>query len=457
MIPCAGAHTEIALQNQSTEQCVGEGEQLAGQPASSLGDFGVNVPVIHNTLKGSPAVVQSDLLPPYMRRQNEFHPNPDVLEARDRTGILRVTTPFGVPAWLVTRLEDVREVLADYTRFSRKLPQDRVPVSKGEGMSEAEVAEMQEGIFVFSDPPEHTRVRAMLTPSFTAQEMARLEPRVVEIVNDHLDRMEENRPPADLATAFALPIPSLVISEILGVPYEARADFQRRASSILNPYLPPAERTKVIREAHEYMGSLVDAARQSPGDNMLGRLVRDHGHELNRNELIGMGNLLLIAGHDTTASMLGLGTLALLRNPQQLQALRDRPELAESAVEELMRWITVAHGGVTRITTEPVVIADQPIPAGELVIAFTPAANRDPSLVENPDTLDVSRGIMSHVGFGHGSHHCLGAPLARMEMGIAFPALLHRFPKLRLVDPKAEVQFRVSSLVYAATELMVEW
>jgi cytochrome P450 len=392
-----------------------------------------------------------------MRRQNEFDLDPSIAEVRERTGVIRVTTPFGVPAWLVTRLDDVREVLADFKRFSRRLPQDRVPVSKGEGMSEAEVAEMMAGIFVFSDPPEHTVVRAMLTPSFTADEMKKLEPRVAEIVRDHLDRMEEKGPPVDLVAEFALPIPSLVISEILGVPYEARADFQRRASSILNPYLSSAERTRVIREAHDYMGSLVDGARQAPGDNMLGRLVRDHGEELSRDELIGMGNLLLIAGHDTTASMIGLGTLALLRNRIQLQRVRDEPELAESAVEELMRWITVAHGGVTRITTEEVEIAGQSIAAGELVVAFTPAANRDPNLVEDPDTLDVSRGAMGHVGFGHGSHHCLGAPLARMEMRIAFPALVRRFPKLQLVDPAAEVSFRVSSLVYAAAELMVQW
>jgi cytochrome P450 len=287
--------------------------------------------------------------------------------------------------------------------------------------------------------------------------MRRLEPRIEKIVDDHLDAMERAGAPVDLVQAFALPIPSLVICELLGVPYEDRADFQRRTKRLVDLSLSPRERMVLFREARAYMATLVDQAREDPGEEMLGALVRAHGDELSRDELIGIGNLLLIAGHETTANMLGLGTLALLRHPDQLRMVRDDPESVEGAVEELLRWLTIVSTGSLRITTRPVEIAGQPIPEGELVMVSLPTANRDPELVPDPDVLDVTRGAIGHVAFGHGVHHCLGAPLARAEMRIAYPALLRRFPGLRPAVPDSDVELRRHSSIYGVVSLPVAW
>jgi cytochrome P450 len=204
------------------------------------------------------------------------------------------------------------------------------------------------------------------------------------------------------------------------------------------------------------MAELVARAQAEPGEDMLGMLVREHGDDLTTDELIGISSLLLIAGHETTANMLGLGTLALLRHPDQLAAVRDEPERVDAAVEELLRWLSIVHSGTGKITTTEVEIAGQRIGAGEFVMCALPAANRDPALRDDPERLDVTRGAVGHVAFGHGIHHCLGAPLARMEMRTAFPALLRRFPGLRTVSDGA-VQFRSFHIIYGLAALPVAW
>ena len=288
----------------------------------------------------------------------------------------------------------------------------------------------------------------MLTGQFTVKQMKRLEPRIVEIVEQHLDAMQSSGSPTDLVAAFALPIPSLVICELLGVPYADRADFQHRSARQLDLSIAIPERLALAREGREYMGSLVAAARRGPGDDLLGMLVRDHGAELTDDELIGIAGLLLLAGHETTSNMLGLGTLALLRHPDQLAAVRDDPDAVAPAVEELLRWLSIVHTSIPRITTTDVEVAGVPIPAGELVFASLPSANRDPDFIADPEVLNIRRGAMGHLGFGHGVHHCLGAPLARMEMRIAFPALLQRFPTLALAEDFADIDFRSFHFIY---------
>ncbi|WP_378788556.1 cytochrome P450 [Nonomuraea fastidiosa] len=305
------------------------------------------------------------------------------------------------------------------------------------------------------DPPEHTRLRRMLTPEFTMRRMRRLEPRVRDIVTAHLDAMEAAGPPADLVTSFALPIPSLVICELLGVPYEDRADFQRRSGTMLDLSQPVERRAAAQLESRAYMSELVGRALKDPGDDLLGMLVREHGDDLSADELVGIGSLLLLAGHETTSNMLGLGTLALLRHPDQLGLLRKEPERWGAAVEELLRWLSIVHSGTIKVTTTEVEVSGVRIPEGELVVCALPAANRDPAFVPDPERLDISRGEMGHVAFGHGVHHCLGAPLARMEMTIAFPALFERFPGLREEGPPAE--FRSFNVVYGLTSLPVAW
>jgi cytochrome P450 len=297
----------------------------------------------------------------------------------------------------------------------------------------------------------------MLTPEFTVRRMRRLEPRIVEIVDDHLDAMEKAGPPCDLVADFALPIPSLVICELLGVPYADRESFQQRTSKLLDISLPMDERLELGRESREYMADLVARAQAEPGEDMLGMLIREHGHDLTTDELIGIAGLLLIAGHETTSNMLGLGTLALLRHPEQLALVRDDPAAVAPAVEELLRFLGIVHSGIPRTTTRDVEVGGVAIPADSLVILALASANRDPRFLADGDRLDVTRDAAGHVAFGHGVHHCLGAPLARMEMRIAFPALLRRFPRLALAVPFDEVEFRAFHFIYGLRSLPVTW
>ncbi|GAA4832313.1 cytochrome P450 [Saccharopolyspora rosea] len=396
-------------------------------------------------MTGAPA------LPLHMRRDG-FDPAAELARARDDEGVVRVMTPFGVPAYLVCRYEDVREVLSDPARFSNA----RTPVARTD-LSEEELAQMRAGNLLACDPPEHTRLRRMLTPEFTVRRIRRLEPRISEIVEAALDDLEQAGEPADLVSHFALPVPSLVICELLGVPYSDRAEFQDRSARLLNVSLPIEERMAVRRENRRYMARLVAQAEADPGEDMLGMLVREHGHELSTDELIGIAGLLLIAGQETTSNMLGLGTLALLRHPDQLAMVRDDPARVEPAVEELLRWLSIVQSMPPRTTTEDVEIAGRTIPANSLVLVSLAAANRDHAFVAESGALDITRGASRHLAFGHGVHHCLGAPLARMEMRIAFPALLRRFPRLALAEPDEEPSFRVFNVVYGLESLRVTW
>jgi cytochrome P450 len=389
-------------------------------------------------------------VPPLHMRRERFDPPAEIAAIRERSGLGRVTTPIGRAAWLVTRYEDAREVLGDAARFSSAgLPVIPVPG--------ADPGQQRAGHLLMLDPPEHTRLRRLLTGEFTVKRIRRLEPRIAEIVDEHLDAMAQAGPPADLVPDFALPVPSLVICELLGVPYADRAEFHRRAAMQLDLTRPLEERGKVALEGRAYMSELVDRAFAAPGEDMLGMLVREHGEDLTHDELVGVASLLLIAGHETTANMLAIGTLALLRHPEQAALVRDDPTAAAPAVEELMRFLSVVHTGVPRVATADTEVAGQAVAAGDVLVVSLPAADRDRALVEDPDRLDVGRAASHHVAFGHGVHHCLGAPLARMEMATAFPALLRRFPTLAPAIPFEQVDFRSASVVYGLRSLPVTW
>ncbi|CDO31625.1 cytochrome P450 [Mycolicibacterium porcinum] len=401
-------------------------------------------------------MTEAPVLPPLHMRRNAFDPTPDLAEIRENDGVRTVISAFGNPVYLVTRYEDVKAVLGDHERFSNSRPPGFTLPGAPE-MSEEELASARAGNLLGLDPPEHQRLRRMLTAEFTIRRMKRLEPRIVEIVDARLDAMAAAGPPSDLVADFALPIPSLVICELLGVPYEDRDDFQHRSTLQLDLSLPIAERLALQRQSRDYMRGLVGRARQNPGEDILGMLIRDHGSELSDDELVGIAGLLLLAGHETTSNMLGLGVLALLRHPDQLAAVRDDPDAVGPAVEELLRWLSIVQNAIPRFTTTDVEVAGVRIPAGELVFASLPAGNRDPDFVDNPDTLDIRRGAPGHLAFGHGVHHCLGAPLARMEMRIAFPALLRRFPALTLAESFEAVQYRSFHFIYGLKSLAVTW
>src|SRR6478752_4879889 len=246
-------------------------------------------------------MTQAPELPPLHMRRDAFNPTPELREIRETDGVRTVTNAFGMKVFLVTRHEDIKDVLSDHERFSNSRPPG----------------------FVVPGAPN---VPVDEQAGARAGNLLGLDPRIVEIVDAQLDAMEKAGPPADLVASFALPIPSLVICELLGVPYDDRDEFQRRSVRQLDLSIPMPERLELVRRGREYMRSLVERARQQPGEDILGMLVREHGNELTDDELIGVASLLLLAGHETTSNMLGLGVLALLRHPEQLAAVRDDPD-----------------------------------------------------------------------------------------------------------------------------------
>ncbi|MEV4315344.1 cytochrome P450 [Actinocrispum sp. NPDC049592] len=386
-------------------------------------------------------------IPLHVQRDG-FDPVAGLVRLREERPVTPVQLPWGAKGWLVTRYDDVRQVLGDAARF-RNAPGDDRPVLRP-GQS------ARNGFLLHYDPPDHGTLRRMLTPEFTVRRIRRLQPRIEAIVADHLDAMEAGGNSADLVKAFALPIPSLVICELLGVPYADREEFQRNSSIRLNLARPMDERIAALEASHRYMAELVAEQRKDPGEDMIGMLVREHGDEIDDTELTGIADLLLIAGHETTSNMLALGTMTLLNHPDQADLVRSG-EHVDDAVEELLRYLAIVHTVTPRTTAEEVVLSGQRIPAGEVLLCSLPAANRDPSVAEDPDTFDLFRKVSAHMAFGHGIHHCVGAPLARMEMRTAYPALLRRFPALRLAIPFEEVPFRSYSVVYGVESLPVTW
>jgi cytochrome P450 len=345
--------------------------------------------------------------------------------------------------WLITKYADARELLS-----SRD-------TSNSLGRSESAAA--QPGFLVSLDPPDHTRIRRMLTGQFSMRRLTAMSPYIEQITTKLLDQMEAAGPPVDLMQAFALPLPSLVICELLGVPFEDQADFQRRSDTMLDVSVTTKQQAQNTLEMNAYMQSLVNRHRQNPGDDILGMLIRDHADELTDEELVGIGNILLVAGHETTANTIGLGTLLLLQHPDQFALIRDDPEMITSAVEEILRYLTIVDTGTPRIILKDMIIGDQLIQAGDVAMVSLPSANRDVDFMADPDLFDVTRQPQAHLTFGHGIHQCLGQQLARLEMSIALPALLQRFPTLSLAASVTELTFRGDGPVNGVRELPVTW
>jgi cytochrome P450 len=368
----------------------------------------------------------------------------------------RVALPTGGWAWLVTRLADVREVLrhpgfsADLTRPGFPLLRLLPPVRDGRDRA---------GAFIRMDPPEHGRYRRMLTPEFMIKNVRRMEPSIQRTVDRFLDDMIDAGSPADLVEAFALPVPSMVICQMLGVPYADHDFFQRRSRLLLSRETPMEEIQAAADELHDYLSDLVAAKGRDGADDLLGRLVsgRLRGGTLSHDEAVGMALLLLVAGHETTANMIGLSTLVLLNHPEQFAALRADPGRAPALVEELLRYLTIVRTGLPRVAMADVEIGGQLIRAGEGIIALLPAANRDEAVFPDPDRIDVDRGAQQHVAFGFGVHQCIGQPLARAELRIALVALAQRLPTLRLAVPVDEVEPRRESFIHGLRRLPVAW
>jgi len=388
-----------------------------------------------------------------------FDPSAEYKRLQDEDPVSRLAFPDGSDGWLLSRYEDVRSLLAD-PRTSSKFGFGLNPVRELPPEAREELMRVRPGLFIRMDAPEHPRYRRLLTGQFTVRRMKALVPRIEQIVADHLDAMAEMPQPVDLVAAFALPVPSLVICELLGVPYADRAPFQRRTRALISLTTDGPTLVRVRQEMEQYMLDLVRAKRLQPADDLLSGLIAREGDPegaLSDEELVSIGNLLLVAGHETTANMLALGTLALLEHPGQLAALRADPSMIDGAVEELLRYLTIVQFGVMRTVTEDVEVGGRCIRAGKPIVASLAAANRDPQHFSEPDVLDLSRAYSPHLAFGHGVHQCLGQQLARVEMKVGFAALLERFPSLRLAVPLQDVRMRDDMFIYGVHALPVTW
>ncbi|UBU08700.1 cytochrome P450 [Nonomuraea gerenzanensis] len=380
-----------------------------------------------------------------------FDPPKELIEAREHGPISRFPFPDGHQGWIVTGYDLARSILADPRFSSRKeLMKHHPTVDYGD----IEVPPAPPGEFLLMDEPQHGRYRKPLVGKFTVRRMRLLTERVEQITAEHLDAMEKAGPTADLVTAFAKPIPAIIICELLGVPYADRGHFQENIDKFLGGEVGDDELIAAYLEVQRYLTELVAAKRADPTDDVLSDLTDS---DLTDEELQGMALILLSAGFDTTANMLALGTFALLRNPDQLAALRTDPSLTDQAVEELLRYLTVAKQ-FFRVALEDVELAGHTITAGTTVIISLNTANRDPDRFTDPHALDIHRQDGGHLAFSHGIHQCLGQQLARVELRVALPALLDRFPTLRLAVPADQIPLRPEAAdIYGVKSLPVTW
>ncbi|EME63501.1 cytochrome P450 [Amycolatopsis decaplanina DSM 44594] len=384
-----------------------------------------------------------------------FDPAPELLRRAEEDPVSRVKLWDGGTPWLITRYEDVRMVLAD-PRVSVDAARPAFPHTNA--VSKARDTEMK--TLMQMDAPEHTAQRRLLTPEFTIGKMAALRPRIQRIVDDLVDGMLDGPKPVDLVTAFALPVPSLVISELLGVPYAGRGFFQGVARTLVMDELDPERAMAASEELNAYLEELVLEKNAAPGEDLLSTLAVEQFRTgaMTPREIATLGQLLLVAGHDTTAGMIALGTAALLANPDQLALVRDGdPARAAGAVEELLRYLSNTHTEARRVAREDLEIGGRLIRAGEGIIAVKNTANRDPAAFPDPHTVDVRRKARHHVAFGHGRHLCLGAPLARVELQVVYGTLFRRIPTLKSAIPLEELPFDENAVFYTVRELPVTW
>ncbi|MET0234917.1 MAG: cytochrome P450 [Kibdelosporangium sp.] len=379
-------------------------------------------------------------------RRNGLDPVPELGELRAREPISKLEMPFGINLWVVSGYEEAKLVLSNTKAFSN----DFVNLA-GAGAT----TQQDPGGLGFADPPVHTRLRKLLTPEFTMRRLARLTPGIKAIIEQCLDNMEKSAGPVDLVSEFALPIPSLVICELLGVPYADREDFQRLAMSRFDLFAGAGASLGAITESLDYLLGVVKQQREEPGDGLLGMIIKEHGDLVDDRELAGLADGVLTGGFETTASMLALGALVLLQDESSFAMVRDDDGSVSGFVEEILRYLAVVQVAFPRFARDEVEVAGQTIGKGDVVIASLSGANRDEALGAELEKVIGSRRPTSHLAFGYGVHRCIGAELARMELRAAYPALVRRFPDMRLAKPAAELEFRKVSIVYGVESLPV--
>jgi cytochrome P450 len=358
----------------------------------------------------------------------------------------------GRPAWAVSRYQDIREALVDPRLSAQTIPEALLPPGSADDIPV---------MFARTDDPEHHRLRRMMTGVFTFRRTDAMRPQIQELVDEHLGAMIANGPPSDLVRDFALPVPSLVIALLLGVPPEDLEFFQHNTSVGLNTNSTQEQQAQAFGAMYAYIQELVIRKEHAPGDDLISRLVTDYvlTGQLNRATTAVTAVIMMQAGHETSANMIALGTVALLEHPQVFETLGQTDDMAVVAniVEELMRYLTIVHCEVDRVATEDFTLGGQLIRAGDMVLMNLPAGNWDPEFVDHPETFDVERNTRGHLGFGYGVHQCLGQNLARVEMQVAFATLARRLPGLRLAVSPDELKFKGESNIYGMKELPVTW
>ncbi|MFI0822566.1 cytochrome P450 [Streptomyces sp. NPDC021098] len=380
---------------------------------------------------------------------------PVYAELRDKCPVAHVRLPSGDTGYVVSRYDDVRTVLADgaYSRAATVAP-GAPQLSK--------TPPLAGGLFTM-DPPEHTRLRKLVLREFSNRRVQQLRPRIQELTDGLLDSMEQLSPPVDLNTELAFPLPVMVICELLGVPFEDRDRFRTWSDAFVSLTSHTEEESAAQRASMiAYLKELIDRKREERPDDLIGALVAAHDEDgkLTEQELITMCIILLVAGHETTVSMIGTSVLTLLRHPEHLAALRERPEMIEHAVEELLRINPIGDGGPLRVTLEDVELGGTVIPKGSAVIAAICSANQDAGRFPEglPSDFDPARpSAGQHLAFGHGPHHCLGAALARAELQIVIGTLLRRFPGLKLAEEVEGLRMTSGMMVHGLTRLPVTW
>jgi cytochrome P450 len=379
-----------------------------------------------------------------------LHPPAQFTGWRDEPGLRKVMYQ-GRPTWAVSRYHDIREALLDPRLSADTLPgsftqdgQDNVPI-----------------MFARADDPEHHRLRRMMVGDFTFRRCEAMRPGIQELVDRFLDDMVRKGPPAELVRDFALPVPSLVIAMLLGVPEEDLGPFQECTTVGLDMRSTEEQRAQAFGQMYGYISELVQRKERTPGDDLISRLVTEYvaTGQLNRETATMTGITMLVAGHETTANMISLGTVALLEHPDVFERLGETDDQVAIAniIEELMRYLTIVHTQVDRIATEDFMLGGQQIRAGDFVVMNLPAGNWDTEFADNPETFDVDRNTRGHLGFGYGVHQCIGQNLARVEMQVAFVGLARRLPGLQLAVPADELRFKDESSIYGMKELPVRW
>ena len=386
-----------------------------------------------------------------------FSPPDEYANFRAEGPLIRGRLPGG-PAWLVTRHAEAQQVLADET-VSSDPEKPGHPKFFLHSDPPPEQPAKRPGFFLDTDPPEHTRFRRLLIPEFSLRRIREMRPGIRRTVDALIDDMLAKGDRADLVEAFGLPVASLVVCQLLGVPYQEREFFESRTRTFVTASADPArgsEAAGAMQEISAFLSGLVAAAAENPGDDMLGRVVASG--EFSQEELVGMMLLLLMAGHETTANMIPLSVLTLLRHPDRLRELRENPELWPAAVEELLRYLSIVDWfPFDRVATRDIVVGGQEVKAGEAVYVLSASANHDERAFDRPGEFDIHRDARHHIAFGHGVHQCIGQNLARAELEIALSALFERIPDLRVDVGDDELSVKHDAVVFGLKTLPVAW